>query len=282
MKVGVIGNGFVGGATQLLKCKSIEVVVWDILPDKRVPLTLELSDLAECDFIFICVPTPMTVDNSCHTGIVEKVVNNLHEARIDFSKTYVVIRSTVPPGTSSRLGCYFMPEFLTEANWRNDFLNCQNWVIGCSDKINNKFLDKFTELIEKAYNNKVILHNNIIPLTNSEAEMTKYVRNSFLATKVSFFNEIEELCRKLNINYESVRKATVIDTRIGESHTLVPGPDSKRGYGGTCLPKDINAICKVYEDNFKKSPPIISQVIQRNEVIDRPEREWRLDPRAKI
>ena len=273
MKVGVIGNGFVGGATQLLKCKSIEVVVWDILPDKRVPLTLELSDLAECDFIFICVPTPMTVDNSCHTGIVEKVVNNLHEARIDFSKTYVVIRSTVPPGTSSRLGCYFMPEFLTEKNWKNDFYNCENWIVGKYDLDT----DYFQDLLTSAKNADKIKYNKMIVVSTTEGEMIKYSRNAFLATKISFFNEIEEICKHNGLNYDIIKHCTSLDTRIGSSHMDVPGYDGKRGFGGTCLPKDINSLNNFMSKKCGIKSYILDAVCKRNDERDRPDKDWHND-----
>ena len=284
--IGIIGNGFVGGATKLLKCKDINVLVWDILPEKCEPVNLKISELKVCDFIFICVPTPMEDDGNCHTGIVESVVKNLQDPKnqIDFKKTNIIIRSTVPPGTSESLGCYFMPEFLTEANWREDFYNCRHWIIGSkyNNSEDNQVFFKFKELIYTAYRENVIGYNNVRSLTTKEAEMVKYVRNSFLAVKVSYFNEIYELCRQMEINYDNIRSATIIDDRIGKSHTQVPGPDGRKGFGGTCFPKDINALSYFYTETLNVSPPILSAAIYRNENIDRPERDWAKDKRAKI
>lgn len=284
--IGIIGNGFVGGATQLLKCKDIDIYVWDIIPEKCNPQFLTISDLKICDFIFICVPTPMEDSGNCHYGIVEKVVNELKNPinQIDLNNTNIIIRSTILPGTSEKLNCYFMPEFLTEANWEQDFVNCKNWIIGSkiSEDSNQNIYEKFNSLINTAYENNVIKYNNVIPMTTKEAELVKYTRNSFLATKISFFNEINELCDKLDINYENIRKATILDERIGGSHTKVPGPDGRKGFGGTCLPKDTNALSYFFKTKLNKSAPLLSGVIYRNENIDRPEKDWAEDKRAKI
>ena len=88
----------------------------------------------------------------------------------------------------------------------------------------------------------------IIVINSKEAEMTKYTTNLFLATKVSFFNDIYTLCEHLNIKYDAVIEATMYDSRIGRSHYMVPGPDGDRGYGGHCFPKDVQAILKVATD----------------------------------
>jgi len=281
--IGIIGNGFVGGATKLLKCLEINILVWDIIPEKSEPQNLKISDLKVCDFIFICVPTPMEDSGNCHIGIVEKVVKKLKEPenKIDTSHTTIVIRSTVPPGTSKNLECYFMPEFLTEANWEQDFINCKNWIFGINPS-ETEVLDKFVNLIKTAYKYQVIKYDNVIGITTDEAEMVKYTRNSFLATKISYFNEINQLCQSLNINYKNVRRVTCLDSRIGESHTKVPGHDNHYGFGGTCLPKDIHALAEVYQATLNIKPPVLSAIIYRNDNIDRPEKDWAEDKRAKL
>ena len=125
MKIGIIGNGFVGKATYQLQCKDIEVMAYDIDPNLCIPRGTTLVDLMECDIIFISVPTPMNKDGSCYVNIVKEVVRNLH----DYSK-YIIVRSTVPVGTCDELGCHFMPEFLTEKNYMDDFINNKDWVFG--------------------------------------------------------------------------------------------------------------------------------------------------------
>jgi UDPglucose 6-dehydrogenase len=275
---GVIGNGFVGGATKEFECSNNKLLVYDIVPEKCVPLGLKLEDLQECDFIFVCVPTPMKHTGECNLSIVDNVINKLNDANINSN---IIIRSTVLPGTTNKYNCYFMPEFLTEKNYINDFINCKNWVIGCgSEEINQDFLNKYKLLINNAYNENKIKYNSVIPMLNSEAELTKYTRNCFLALKVSFFNEIHNICSLLNINYDNCIKGVVCDQRIGSSHTQVPGHDGKFGYGGTCFPKDTNALNSFAKNELNMESLILSAAIKRNETIDRPEQDWKNDKRA--
>ena len=103
--------------------------------------------------------------------------------------------------------------------------------------------------------------------------MVKLFRNNFLSVKVSFCNEIEEFCNKIDVNYENVRKLAVLDDRIGESHTKVPGHDGRRGFGGTCFPKDTNNLKFEMEKNDMESY-IIKNAVIRNEKVDRPEKDW--------
>ena len=110
-------------------------------------------------------------------------------------------------------------------------------------------------------------------MTNKEAEMIKMFKNCFLATKVSFCNEMSLFCEHKGINYENVRRLAANDDRILHSHTTVPGPDGKRGFGGTCFPKDTSSLR--YE--IKQSglePYIMNAIIERNEKVDRPEKDW--------
>lgn len=122
MKIGIIGNGFVGKATNILKNEEVQLIVYDINPNLCSPYGTSLKDVCETDMIFLSLPTPMNEDGSCHLDILKNVVQELKKY-IDFSKKIVVNRSTVPPGISTILDCFFMPEFLTEKNFQNDFIN---------------------------------------------------------------------------------------------------------------------------------------------------------------
>ena len=273
MKIGIIGNGFVGKATKILSCKDVELLVYDIVPELCVPYGTTLKDLCECDLIFISVPTPMNKDGSCYLGILHTVVNNL-KSLTNLDESLIVVRSTVPPGTSDKLNCYFMPEFLTEKNFENDFINCKKWIFGLKGtKQDDQFKSKITELINLAHANKKINYNNVNFVNNSEAEMIKLFRNNFLSVKVSFCNEISQFCKLKNINYENVRKLAAIDDRIGLSHTCVPGPDGKKGFGGTCFPKDTNSL-RYEMSNAGMKSYIIDSAIKRNEEVDRAEQDW--------
>lgn len=273
MNIGIIGNGFVGKATQLINNHHINMMIYDILSDKCNPPGLKLSDLKECDLIFIALPTPMDTNGSCHIEIIFNVVSKLNSI-IDPFKTNIVIRSTVPPGTSRKLNAYFMPEFLTEKNWEQDFINCNEWIFGLKDTSSDfEFKNKIINLFTYAYKENKIKSLNLNFVTLEEAELAKYARNCFLATKVSFFNEIAEFSREKNINYDNVQKLVAMDPRIGISHTNVPGSDGKFGYGGTCFPKDTNAL--VYEMNkIGMKSYILKSVVDRNENVDRPEKDW--------
>lgn len=282
MIIGIIGNGFVGKATFQLACKDIDILAYDINPDLCVPNGLKLQDMNRCEIIFISVPTPMNKDGSCYLEIIKSVINSLKS--INYSG-FIVLRSTVPPGTSNSLNCYFMPEFLTEKNFINDFINNENWIFGIlerDEKKDNEFKNKITILFNLAYENKKIMYNNFHFVGNSEAEMIKMFKNCFLATKVSFCNEMYEFCQLKNINYENVRHLATADLRILPSHTYVPGHDGKKGFGGTCFPKDTNSL-KYEMEQIGMKPYILTAIKERNEIIDRPEKDWLSDKgRASI
>lgn len=276
MKIGIIGNGFVGKATFILKNEEVEIITYDINPLLCTPLGTTLEDLCKTDIVFISVPTPMNKDGSCHTTILENVVNDITKF-VDLNEKLIVIRSTIPPGLSDSLNCYFMPEFLTEKNYENDFINNEHWIFGLKETEQDIiFKEKITQLINLSFKHKKINYNNIHFVSNKEAEMIKLFRNVFLSVKVSFCNEIEEFCSNKNINYENVRKLAVLDKRIGESHTMVPGHDGLKGYGGTCFPKDTNNLNSEMKKVNMKSY-IVSSIIERNETVDRPNKDWQND-----
>jgi UDPglucose 6-dehydrogenase len=268
MKIGVIGNGYVGKATQLaFPCESL---VYDTDKKKCSPSGLKLEDLRGCTFVFVCVPTPMNPDGSCHTSIVESVVAKLIDSGIH--KRRIVIRSTVPVGTSKSLGVSFMPEFLTEAKWQGDVIKNRTWIFGYDPPAwidwtpKDRMAADFLKLAQDSAREVVILKSD-------EAELLKLTRNAFLATKISFFNEIKTFCDKNKIDYNKVREAITEDKRIGDSHSHVPGPDGENGFGGTCLPKDSNSLLSQFSQ-LGIDAPVLRAVKFRNEQIDRPQKDW--------
>jgi len=284
-KFGIIGNGFVGKATRLLASKHHEVKIYDIDPKKCYPPNITLGDLHDCHIIFVAVPTPSNPDGSCHLELVKSVVKRIRALDI---RAHIVIRSTVVIGTCDELGCYFMPEFLTEKNWAEDVYHCRNWIVGTcaeSNNDNNKnakttdvkdFMEKMTALISDARDEGTIRYNNITFVSNMEAEMIKYYRNTFLAVKVSYSNEMHEFCKTKGIDYETVRRVATQDDRIGSSHTIVPGHDGHFGFGGTCFPKDMHSLLCQFETAGLKSY-ILRSAVQRNREHDRPEKDWMRD-----
>lgn len=233
------------------------------------------EDLKDSDIIFICVPTPMLKDGSCYTKIVESVLSDIKSLQ---TSAHIVVRSTIPIGSCKEWGVHFMPEFLTEANWKNDFYNCEYWVIGvnqdCKDYMD--FYLKYSNLINYAFINKCINSNQIRCVTTQEAEAIKYFRNCFLATKIGFCNEFYRFCNARDISYNKVSEIACLDNRITSHHSKVPGPDGRTGFSGHCLPKDLNSmIYQMYQSEVK--PIILQSVKIRNEDIDRVDKDWEKD-----
>ena len=270
MNIGIIGSGYVGNATRLLGCKDEAndlddnlVLVYDIDESKRTPPDLKMSDLQMCDVVFVCVPTPARPDGTCDTRIVETVVSDLKDLDI----TSIVVRSTVPVGTCERLGVAFMPEFLTEKNALDDFINPPMHVFGGAPDT-TKQVEKIYEKFSRCKPCPVF-HMSI-----KEASFVKYGINSFLATKVLWFNQFKDLIDQNKSDYDNIIKAIGTDNRIGFSHTQVPGPDNKIGFGGACFPKDTQAFSSFAKNNFT----ILDKVIEEN---NKYRSQYELDDREK-
>ncbi len=275
MKVGIIGNGFCGQATNLLKCNEVEVLIYDRIPSKCIPEGLMLCDLVCCDMVFICINTPLTEDNKYNTIPIDKLTEELRLLNYD----NLVLRSTVTPDYFDTNNITYFPEFLTEENWELDFINCKNWIIGSNgdDELNNNII----KLLNICYTNGGIKYNNIHLTTNKCASLCKLMRNSYLAAKVSFFNEMYNICKVSGIDYDNdVRELITYDERIGKSHTIVPYK-GKYGYGGSCFPKDLLALSN-YSKKMGNNTIILDSVNYRNEMVDAPKQEWRNDSRAYV
>ena len=287
IKIAVVGNGYVGKATQLFACDDVECVVYDKQPEKCDPIGTTIKDLKGSDFVFVCVPTPMKPNGSCDLSIVKSAIKDLTRAGI--RKNKIILRSTVPVGTSEKLKVNFMPEFLTEKNWQSDFYNNNMWLFGL-DNLNNvsqqnskehgeimtlpPTLIKLRELLAAAKSHNKIKEDAVTFISTKNAECVKYVRNSFLAVKVSFFNEIQEFCVNNNLSFREVRKLVSQDPRIGDSHTKVPGPDRQRGYGGTGFPKDVASMLTQMKKS-KVQTMVLKAAQKRNEKVDRPQQDWK-------
>ena len=156
---------------------------------------IKIKDLKDRDFVFVAVPTPMKKDGSTDLSILKSVIKDCVKNGIEKNK--IIGRSTVPVGTCESLGVNFMPEFLTEKNWGVDFKENDNRIFGiCKLEENQNTIEKIYDLIHLATNNKVIAECMVTFTSTQQAELSKYVRNAFLATKVSFFNEIGILLKE--------------------------------------------------------------------------------------
>jgi len=279
MSIGIIGNGYVGSATSLLLPSAVEQIIYDIDPEKSSPKGTTFDDLGSCDLIFICIPTPMTWNTGrAYTKDVEDLAWKIHKELQNgnhATKPYIVIRSTVPPGTSRKVDANFMPEFLTEKNWKSDIENTSNWIVGANDIGDDDFKDFMQSVLDLSLKEGKIKGADINFVDPPVAEMAKYMSNTFFATKVAFFNEMYDFCEIRGIPFEEVRRAFLDSSRgrVTESHTSVPGPDGHRGFGGTCLPKDLSAIIKEAQ-RLKIPLPLLQSVKRRNDFLDRPEKDW--------
>tara|TARA_X000001036_G_scaffold439118_1_gene489008 strand:- start:2128 stop:2970 length:843 start_codon:yes stop_codon:yes gene_type:complete len=271
MTCGILGTGFVGEAITNKFQEKINVETFDIIKHSSCKSLKDLFDKSE--FIFICLPTPMKEDGSCDLSNVHDSLYELNKFSEDIkSKKIVVIKSTIPVGSTRQfqkifksLDIFFSPEFLTEANHIKDFENQNRIIIGGENKNKLKLINLHSEIFPNA---------EIIDTDSLTAEMVKYFANTFLATKVSFANEMFNFCTKLGINYNEVVKYVLYDTRIGPSHLSVPGPDNKKGYGGSCFPKDIASLIFQFEQYNVKSF-ILKASWQRNNEVDRTEKDWK-------
>jgi len=266
MKLGVIGQGFVGTAVLEGLKTFFDIETYDIAKESTCDSLDEICKKSK--ILFVCLPTPMKRDGSCYIGIVEEVLEKIN-ALNSFCKT-VIIKSTIPPGTTAKwnekfdnLDIVFNPEFLTEANSINDFKNQNRIIIGGPKKAASKVRRLFVKAFPKV---------QIIKTDSTYAEMVKYVTNCFLATKVSFANEMYQICEGLDIDYDKVVEYAIHDERMGYSHWSVPGPDGDMGFGGHCFPKDINGLIQVAHD-LGMSPRMLEATnIKNNEV--RNNRDW--------
>ena len=271
--VGIIGCGFVGTAVSTCLQNIAEVREHDKYKDTE---SLD-SVVSNSDIIFICLPTPMAEDGSCDTSIVENEIDNI--CRIARKPKSIVIKSTVTPGTTDKLQkkykkhvFLFNPEFLTERNFIADFMNQDRIILGTSNDFKR---NELTLRVHKLYQDFVRLQKKPALIYDTEtrtAEMLKYMTNSFLATKVIFFNEMKEICKAANIKYEDVVGLMKLDERIGKSHLSVPGPDGKRGFGGSCFVKDLNAL-STFAKELDLDPMVLDSVWTKNLLV-REEYEW--------
>lgn len=252
MKVAIVGAGAVGlGMAKLFAA----VVLYD--EPKGVGTRSEVNS---CDIAFVCVPTPRAQDGRCDTSIVEEVVGWL-------KTPVIVIRSTVSVGTTRRLAetygkqVVFQPEYGPGETPDHPFSDLRNvrWIILGGEPRATKVAARVWQSVYSA--DVVIRHT-----TPEAAELCKYMENAFLALKVTFCNEFFEIASCLGIDYEELRELWLLDPRIGRSHTFV-FPD-KRGFGGRCLPKDLDALIRTAEMTGYE-PALLREIIRSNERMRR-------------
>mgnify|MGYP000002673277 FL=1 len=245
MKIGIAGYGFVGKAHELILKDYHDLIIYD-------PALEHYGDLRHADAIIICVSTPQGSHGGCHMDNVYCIIE-------DNPNVPILIKSTISvEGWETLIDAFphtsitFSPEFLRAATALEDFKNNDTILLGGGNT--GFWADIFVTAMGKI---------DIDIAKPKELILTKYARNSFLALKVAYFNQMYDLCKKLGIDYEQVRRYTILDNRIDESHTTIT---EERGFGGHCFPKDVNALIKTAErDNVDLS--ILKDAVEYNRKI---------------
>lgn len=297
MNVSIVGTGYVGLVTgaclaslgmNVLCCDQDEAKIANlrkgILPlyepcleslvdhsafkQKRLCFTSDMKAAVEhSEVIFIAVNTPTLPDNTCDTSHVFDVAMAI--ARSMDSYKLIVNKSTVPVGTGSKMRGVISqilhergvsiefdiasnPEFLKEGSAIEDFINPDRIVIGADSR-------KAADILREIYSEQVSVNIPILVIGIEEAEMIKYASNAFLATKISFINEIANICEACNIDVRSVAHGMGLDKRIGSQY-LNAGP----GFGGSCFPKDLHALVGISREHSYE-PHLLNSVIEVNE-----------------
>ena len=235
MKIGIIGLGIIGSACRFgFEKLGHKVLGHDILLDTKI------KDLLDCKIIYVCVPTPSNEDGSCNVSIVEEVILELNELNYE---GIVAIKSTVKPTTTKKLQditnleICFVPEFLRERSALVDFIEHHDLLaIGTKN-------EKTFNLVKECHGH---YPQYVCQLDPTEAEILKYYSNVLNALKITFANEMYEICEKLDANYTKIKNAFV--KRKTTKDVYLDVNDNFRGYAGMCLPKDTKALISLVEE----------------------------------
>lgn len=273
--LGIVGFGIVGqalayGFSQQEIADKYTIKYYDKYKDST-PLDKVVK---ESEFIFICLPTPMKEDESgIDISIFEDTISQITHYTNGTDKI-IIIKSTIVPGTTvafekkyPKSNFCFNPEFLTEANYLDDFVNADRTIVGANnDLISRRVIALFRQRFP---------HQKIFQTDTTTAEMIKYMANAFLSTKVIFANEMFGICQALGIKYEEVKAMVAADRRIGPSHMDVT---TAKGFGGKCLPKDMVALIGRAKE-LKVDPKLLETVWDINKKV-RKVHDWEEIPFA--
>ena len=238
MRMGIVGHGFVGSAVDYAFTHE-EIVKFYVDP-KHATTIDELIDWSP-HVTFVCAPTPMADSGFVDASIVEDAVLKL----LEHTEGGVVVKSTIPPDVVDRIvgsvfeddlkRLTFNPEFLTESSAKEAFVLADYHIIGGHP-------DACKGLAQLYDIYSLCTAKEFLFMSAAEASFVKYGVNSFLATKVTFFNQLYDSIQRFGCNFPTIVNAISRDERVGVGHTRVPGYDGKRGFGGACFPKDTKAF----------------------------------------
>lgn len=263
--IAIIGYGYVGKAMEGFFKDNYDMMIFDPAYVGTMPMEQMKDEInSKADMAVICVPTPSSEDGSVDTSLVEESIAWLETPLI-------LIKSTVPPGTTRALtkkykkriafspetamqeGGYEVPFWLGYPH-PTDMKKHHSAIIGSDDiKVSEEVLDYMKPIMGPFAEYHVV--------EPEEAEMTKYIINSYLATIVTYFNEIRDICAWHDVSYDRVRELALLDKRISRTHSVVF--DEKRGFGGKCLPKDTQGIVK-FAQELGYEPELLTAVLSTN------------------
>jgi UDPglucose 6-dehydrogenase len=253
MEIIIAGYGFVGKAVaNAIENNNIIHIVDPKINDSIV------SDYKYAKGVVICVGTPSTSLGDCDVSQIYSVMDTVPETMP------ILIKCTVRPDYLNRLlvnypnhSICYSPEFLRAATANEDFANQTYMILGGEDP--NSL---WGSLFKKSLKNL----NTIEYCTLTEASMVKYATNCFLSVKLTFFNQLYDMCLANGSDYNKIIELLKLDERMGVSHMQVPGPDGSRGFGGACFPKDTNAFMN-YADSLQMSHTLVESAIKYNKKV---------------
>lgn len=272
-KIGVIGMGFVGGTTAEVLSKAHEIFPYDKYKEPYCSQEY-IEKLAEnSEIVFLCVPTPMKLSGEIDYSAIHNSLNLLKEEvekkGKDPKKILVVVRSTAVSGTTDKLSesypfiFAFNPEFLRERHALEDMNATDRVVIGANTR--DAYL-KVESVYKPLFPDAKYFH-----CTLKEAEMVKYGANVMLTLQVAGANEIYQICRAMDIDYNKIKEIILLDDRIGRNID-VPGPDRDLGFGGKCFPKDLRALTYLARE-YGYGPYFLEEAWRLNERV-RKNKDW--------
>lgn len=255
LNIGIIGLGVVGDSiyksfnikiNNLDLQKSIKVVGYDKYKNGGIG---KFENCLDCEILFLALPAPYNEEiRSYQYDSIYETCGLLQQNNF---KGVIILKSTIEPTLTNRLSNEFAdlhfihnPEFLTARTAFDDFHNQQHIVIGKGHSCPNNKVNQLIEIYNKLYPQASISVCEAV-----ESESMKIFCNTFYAVKIQYFNELYQLCQKMELNYNNIVDLMLKNNWINPMHTKVPGPDGKLSYGGLCFPKDTNALLEFMKRN---------------------------------
>lgn len=275
VSINILGYGFVGEAMGFLCEKNkLEFNVFD-LKQKNGNFNYfnNLKDIVEfseknnpLNYYIIAVPTPSDSEGKCDTSIVRSVLEDL--SYLIQKETCVIIKSTLVPGTCDELNNLFpklnvvlCPEFLKQKTHKNDIYNAEFVLIGLPPDFHFAKYQNLLKVLRMFYSHNRMI--DIIARSYKECELFKYTLNTYFGVKITFFNEIYDLCETMNVDYQKLKELFKLDSRVGDYGITVPGDHGSQGYSGHCIVKEVAGMIKLQEQ-LGLSNELMSCVDKRN------------------